>query len=209
MEILKKEDFENLLQVTKAHGGLISSKASEGSKAPYELNISYFDAINDPNMPFDSLAIKRFMASQAVMLALKGIPGIYIHSLLGSRNYHEGVKETGVKRMINREKLSEERIDADLSNIYSRPHQVFKGFLHFLKARERIPAFHPSSVRRVVGCDKRLLVIERRYGNDIVRAVINVSGDKVPLPQYEGKTNAISRKVFHGEVEPYGVYFLR
>jgi glycosidase len=208
-DILKKEDFENLLRVTKAHGGLISYKATDGSEAPYELNISYFDAINDPNEPDDSLAVKRFMASQAIMLALKGIPGIYMHSLLGSRNDHEGVKETGIKRMINREKLSEERVDAALSDVHSRRNQVFQGFLHLLKAREGIRAFHPSSVRKLIDCDKRLLAIERRYADETVWVVINVSGDRVALPQYGAKNDAISHRMFQGEAEPYGVYFLR
>jgi glycosidase len=208
-DILKKEDFENLLRVTKAHGGLISYKATDGSEAPYELNISYFDAINDPNQQADSLAVKRFIASQAIMLALKGIPGIYMHSLIGSRNDHEGVKQTGIKRMINREKLPEERVGEALSDIHSRRNQVFRVFMHLLKAREGIRAFHPSSIRKVIDCDKRLLAVERRYASETVWAVINVSGDSVALPQYKGKTDAISRNVFQGEAEPYGVYFLR
>jgi glycosidase len=208
-DILKKEDLRNLLRVTKAHGGLISYKGTDGSKAPYELNISYFDAINDPNRQDDSLAVKRFIASQAIMLALKGVPGIYVHSLIGSRNDHKGVKQTGIKRMITREKLSEDRIEADLSDVRSRRHQVLQGFLHLLRAREGIRAFHPSSVRKVIDCDKRLLAIERWYAGETVWAVINVSGDRVAFPQYKGKTDAVSRKIFQGQAEPYGVYFLR
>jgi sucrose phosphorylase len=208
-DILKKEDFEKLLRVTEAHGGLISYKATNGSEAPYELNISYFDAINDPNQQADSQMVKEFMASQAIMLALKGIPGIYIHSLLGSRNDHEGVKETGIKRMINRQKLPEEWFEAALSDFHSRRNRVFRGFVHLLKAREGIRAFHPSSVRKVIDCDRRLLAIERRYADETVWSVINVSGERVALPEFEGKADAISRKVFQGEAEPYGVYFLR
>ena len=93
-EIFRKVDFENLLRITKAHGGLISYEVKDGIKVPYELNISYFDAINNPNQADDQLAVKRFIASQAIMLALKGVPGIYIHSLLGSRNYTRGVEDS-------------------------------------------------------------------------------------------------------------------
>jgi sucrose phosphorylase len=149
------------------------------------------------------------MASQAIMLALRGIPGLYVHSLLGSRNNHEGVEQTGIKRMINREKISEDRTEAALSDVRSRRHQVFQGFLRLLKAREGIRAFHPSSVRKVIDCDKRLLAIERQYADETVWVVINVSGDTVELHDYKGTTDAISRKVFQGEAEPYGVYFLR
>ncbi|MEC4685054.1 MAG: alpha-amylase family glycosyl hydrolase [Nitrospirota bacterium] len=115
--ILDNKELSNLVQMTEEHGGLISYELKDGEEVPYELNITYFDAINDPAHKNDSLAVKRFLASQAVMLALKGVPGIYIHSLLGSRNYYRGVKETGIKRMINREKIPVDVIDRNLSDV--------------------------------------------------------------------------------------------
>ena len=75
-EILSKEDFDGLLRLTKAHGGLISSRSTKSGKEPYELNISYFDAVNDPDAADIPLDVARFMSSQAIMLALKGVPGI-------------------------------------------------------------------------------------------------------------------------------------
>ena len=38
-------------------------------------------------------------------MSLQGIPGIYIHSLLGSRNDYYGKSISGIARRINREKL--------------------------------------------------------------------------------------------------------
>ena len=43
-----------------------------------------------------------------------GVPGIYIHSLLGSRNDHEGVNETGRYRSINREKLNRYELEKEI-----------------------------------------------------------------------------------------------
>jgi glycosidase len=208
-EILNKEDFDNLLRITKSHKGFISYKAAGGEEVPYELNISYFDAINDPSQANDSLAVKRFLASQAIMLALKGIPGIYIHSLLGSRNYYEGVQETGIKRMINRERLIEMKLEESLSDQRSRCYQVLKGFLDLLKARETVLPFHPSSTREVIDCDKRLLVMERRFKGETVCVIVNVSDDRVALPEYSGRFDSITGRMFEGKVASYGVYFLR
>lgn len=209
-ENLCAEDFENLLRITKAHNGLISYKATRDGQEPYELNISYLDAICDPNLPVDSFTVKRFIASQAVMLFLKGIPGIYIHSLLGSRNYPEGVKESGIKRMINRERLYEEGVDAALSDVHSLPYQVLDGFLYLLKERKKIPAFHPSSEKEVIDfIDKRLLVIERRFQDETVWVIINVSEDSLMVPDYKRKFDITSNRSFDGEVEPYGVYLLK
>ncbi len=209
-ENFSTEDFENLLRITKAHNGLISYKATRDGEEPYELNISYLDAICDPNLPVDSFTVKKFIASQAVMLFLKGIPGIYIHSLLGSRNYPEGVRESGINRMINRERLYEEDIDAALSDAHSLRFQVLDRFLCLLKERKRIPAFHPSSEKEVIDLiDKRLLVIERRFQDETVWVIINVSEDSLVAPEYNGKLDIASGRAFDGDVEPFGIYLLR
>ena len=208
-EILKKTHFENLLRITKAHGGLISYEVKDGIKIPYELNISYFDAINNPNQASDPLAAKRFLASQAVILALKGVPGIYIHSMLGSRNYYRGVEDSGIKRMINRERLSQDAIDPILSDVHSLRSQVLASFLQLLNDRKQIRSFHPSGTREVLDIDNRLLVIERQFKGERVCVVINVSDDTVKLPEYSGNFDLITRTLFNGKVVPYGVYFFK
>ena len=208
-EILAARDFNNLLRLTETRGGLISNETKNGRKEPYELNITYFDGINDPHWSPDPLAVQRFIASQAIMLALKGVPGIYIHSLLGSRNYYKGIKETGEKRQINREKLAEDGVREALSDIHTRQHQVLEGFLRLLNARRRIAAFDPYGGREVIASDKRLLVIRRRSHAMVVLVVINVSDDTVTLLEYAGKSDMISEAPFRGSVDPYGVYFLQ
>jgi sucrose phosphorylase len=207
-EILEGKDFENLLQITKAHGGFISYRATHGVKVPYELNINYFDAINDPNRLNDPLAVKRFIASQAIMFALKGIPGIYIHSLLGSRNYYQGVKDTGIKRTINRETLREENLKAFLSDIHSLRYQVLQSLLHLLNTREKSPCFHPASAMEVLDLDTRLFAVSRRFQGETVSIVVNVSDERVMLPEYKGNSDLLSARAFDGTVDSYGVYFL-
>ncbi|VAX26507.1 Uncharacterized glycosyltransferase YcjM [hydrothermal vent metagenome] len=206
--ILDDKELLTLVEMAKAHGGLISYELKDGTEVPYELNISYFDAVNDPGQASDPLAVKRFIASQAVMLALKGVPGIYIHSLLGSRNYYRGVRETGIKRMINREKIPVDVIDRTLSDVRSLRHQVFSGYLHLLNVRKKISSFHPAGTREVLNIDKRLLTIVRQYRGKAVRVVINVSKDIIFLPEYQGNFDLISCKAFEGKVPPYGVFFL-
>ena len=115
--ILSQEEIENLVNRTKAHGGHVSYKSnSDGSQSPYEMNITYFDAITHPDITASDpeTAIKRFIVSQAIQLSLAGIPGIYFSSLFGSRNWHEGVEETGRFRTINREKQDASQLSADI-----------------------------------------------------------------------------------------------
>jgi glycosidase len=205
--IFSSSRFEQLLGRTTEHGGRISYKATRQGNVPYELNIAYYDAINDPSHPDPETDVKRFMAANSITLTDKGIPGIYIHSLVGSRNYLKGVKETGINRMINRERLSAEALFRDLSNPASLRYQVLAKFIHLLNVRKEIPAFHHSVKRNIIPSDKRLFVMERWYQNKCMTAVVNVSNDAIDLPQYKGKTDRIYNVLFDGRVEPYGVYF--
>ncbi len=195
--------------MTSDHGGLISYKTTPDGKSPYEMNISFYDAINDPSHPDQEIDVKRFLAANAAMLVDKGVPGIYIHSLLGSRNYLEGVRASGMSRMINREKLSEEDILRDLSNPDASRYQVLEGFLHLLKARNQIEAFHHHVRREVLRSDKRLFIMERQDKSESLYAVINVSDETIELPQYQGKYDFLSNGPFEGKADPYGVYFLK
>ena len=57
------------------------------------------------------------MVSQAIMLALAGVPGIYVHSLFGSSNDYIGVEETGRARSINRQTWLRAEIEAVLHDM--------------------------------------------------------------------------------------------
>ena len=207
-EILPQGRFEALLETVEAHGGRISYKSTDQGNTPYELNITYYDAINDPLDPDTEVDVKRFMAACSIMLADKGIPGIYIHALLGSRNNLKGVEETGMNRMINRETLSAGKLFGELSNPGSLRYRVLTRFIHLLKVRKEIPAFHHSVKRDILPSDERLFIMERQHRGRSMAAVVNVSGDAIDLPQYQGRTDRIRNLLFEGSVEPYGVYFL-
>lgn len=207
-EILPQARFKTLLETIRAHGGRISYRTSDKSSGPYELNITYYDAINDPSNPDMEADVNRFIAASSIAIADKGIPGIYIHCLLGSRNYMTGVEKTGEKRMINRERLSFDKLSQELSNPDSIPYQVLTKTVCHLNVRKEIPAFHHSVKREIVSSDHRLFIMDRREERESMVAVINVSSEHVPLPQYKGRTDRIRNTSFEGYVEPYGVYFL-
>jgi glycosidase len=207
-EILPQDRFETLLETIRARGGQISYRGSAGSGTPYELNISYYDAINDPSNPDTETDVRRFMAASSIALVDKGIPGIYIHCLLGSRNYTEGVEKTGQKRMINRERLSYETLSKDLATPDSIPYQVLNSMVFLLNVRKEIPAFHHSVERDILSTNLRLFIMERSEEGKNMTAVINVSSERIPLPQYKGRIDRIRNTSFEGTVAPYGVYFL-
>ena len=67
-----------------------------GGEAPHELNITLVDALGaGPEGTADGLGPQRLAAAHALMLALQGIPAVYIHSLLATPNDLAGVERTG------------------------------------------------------------------------------------------------------------------
>jgi len=152
--ILSADEIETLVEKTLAHGGLVSYKHnSDGTQSPYEMNINYFDALSDPqgDEPLE-LRADRFMTAQAIMLSLVGMPGIYFHSLLGSRSWHEGVNLTGRNRTINRQKLDLAALESELQDESSLRYYVFSHYAQLLRARSSSSAFHPHGRQQVLDC---------------------------------------------------------
>jgi sucrose phosphorylase len=183
--LLSGGDIQRLVDTTLAHGGRVSDKTNaDGSRSVYELNISYFDALSNPQAdePVE-VQVQRFMLSQAMMLALAGVPGIYVHSLLGSRSWHDGVAETGRARSVNREKLDRARLESDLANPDMLRHQVFTAYRALLQARMSEPAFHPESAQRVLSLHETVFALLRTStgGQRQVLCLHNVSPAAVEL----------------------------
>jgi glycosidase len=167
--ILDAAEFQQLVDKAQAHGGFVSFKTNpDGSQSPYELNISYFDALSDPAAVADEgleIQIRRFIASQAIMLSLAGVPGIYVHSLLGSRSWRAGVEQTGRYRTINRQKLHRDELEAALADPSSLRHQVFRRYVQLLRVRASQRAFHPNGGQKIL------------FGNDALFALLRTSPD--------------------------------
>lgn len=161
--ILSTQEIESLVENAQAHGGLISYKTNpDGSQSPYEMNINYFDAVSDPsvNEPLD-LQVNRFMASQAILLALRGVPGIYFHSLFGSRGWPEGVRISGQNRTINRQKLDLTTLTTELGDPSSLRSNVFSRYQELLTNRSETPAFHPNGGQQVQDYGKSIFALLR------------------------------------------------
>ncbi len=180
--ILSPEEVAALVERTKNHGGYVSYKTNkDGSQSVYELNISYFDALSDPasSEPL-SRQVDRFVASQAIMLSLQGVPGIYVHSLFGSRSWRAGVEQTGRYRTINREKFDRAALEAALEAPDSRRHRVFNAYRQLLKARRAHPAFHPNGPQQILDLGPGLFALTRSApdGSETLLCFHEVSGDE-------------------------------
>lgn len=181
---LSDAEVDQLVQKTLQHGGKVSYKTNpDGSQSPYELNITFFDALSDPATGDEATAIDRFMASQAIMLALAGMPGIYIHSLVGSSNNLRGVDQTGHNRTINREKWQRAEIDARLNDPNSRAAIILRRYKHLLRQRASSAAFDPAGDQQIVSGNDALFTLLRTApdGSEAVLCIHNLTGVLQPL----------------------------
>ncbi len=187
--ILRPSEVQALVDFTQLHGGFVSHKTNaDGSESVYELNISYFDALSDPNGGESlDLQIRRFVASQAIMLSLAGVPGVYVHSLFGSRSYREGVENTGRYRSINREQFRRRQLEEALSDPTSLRSRVFGPYLELIRIRTSQRAFHPNAGQRVllpeeIGNASLFALVRTSAADDSsVFCIHNVSPTKQPL----------------------------
>lgn len=134
-----------LAEKMKTLGAHVSTKRNaDGTDSPYELNITYFDALGG-----DEHHVARFLCSQTVMLGLKGVPAFYFHSLTATPNDHDGVKETGRARSINRKKWDVDELESLLHG-QNTTAQVFKELRRCTAIRRKHAAFHPDAAQRVL-----------------------------------------------------------
>jgi sucrose phosphorylase len=215
--ILSNADIDSLVKKALVHGGLISYKHNaDGTQSPYEMNINYFDALSDPDgdEPLES-RVGRFLAAQAIMLAIVGVPGIYFHSLFGSRGWLEGVRQTGRNRTINRQKLPLDILERDLADAGSLRARVFERYRGLLHARRNSSAFHPHGTQRILNVHPSVFAVERASPDGRERAVClhNVGGRTVTI-----EFNPVSAvdlladrplKVSNPTLEPYQVLWIK
>jgi sucrose phosphorylase len=162
--ILTDAEVESLAAQVRAHGGEVSNKTNpDGSESPYELNATFFDILSDPNNVAEPWTLKRdrFLCSQAIMLAMAGVPGIYVHSLLGSHNDQAGYERSGWKRDLNHERLKICKVEARLADPASETADVFAGYRRLLAARRAQPAFHPGAPQTVVDAGPGIFALRR------------------------------------------------
>jgi glycosidase len=181
--LLPDGEIRKLLEGMCLFGGKISNKSNkDGTQSPYEINITYLDAMKGDRFGPDDFQEARFLCSQAIMMSLQGIPAFYFNSLVGTSNDYKGLAETGIYRRINRRHWVEDVLLESLSadSLNSR---VFKELTRLIRIRRDCPAFHPACLQRIRFLDSRLFAFERVLpdGGGRVLCLSNISKHQVEI----------------------------
>ena len=159
--LVPDEELDWIIERVNEREGLVGYRSMpDGSKKPYELNITYRDALADLENP--ALGVRRFLCSQAVMLAFKGIPGVYFQSIVGARNWTEGPqREGGENRDINRMRWDWKELESVLEDGDRDQAWIHSVYVSMLRTRNMHPAFHPNADQKVLETNPSLFAFVR------------------------------------------------
>jgi glycosidase len=182
--LIPNQEMDDLITRIKERGGKVSTKKnSDGSKSPYELNITYYDALADPHKDDEDLDVARFLCSQIIPMALKGIPAIYFHSITGTRNNYDGVKKTGRARTINRSKWREDHLIDVLSDMENQHGKVFYEYRRLIQIRSRYNSFHPDGEQVIFDLNDKVFALKRTspdHGESVI-SITNFTDEDIKV----------------------------
>jgi len=145
-------------------GGVVNEAATAGRTEPYELAATWRSLCTvGVDGPFtDDELVARHLAGHAVALALRGIPLLYVHSLVASANARDRHAATGIARDLNRARFtSPEAFRAALGADDRISARAWRGLQAMLGWRRSQPVFHPDVAQRIHPGDGGVIVIER------------------------------------------------
>ena len=183
-DLLPATEIDFIIERAVDHGGLISYKGGPKGEEPYEINITWFSALNKEDSGEDiAFQVKRFVASRAIALTLQGVPGIYLHSLIGTQNDIAAVLATNSNREINRTVIEESLIKQALEDPLSKISRINRELGRLITLRTQQKAFHPNASQKVLNISPKVFSVLRVAPDksETLLSLINVSRDPLHL----------------------------
>ena len=222
--LLSAGELDGLIETLRDSGGEISMRrTATGDLTPYEANISLYSAMAQRiGGGEDGLQVERFLCAHKIMLALEGMPAIYVHSLLGTENNREGMAQTGRARTINRYQWQADDLEAALADPERHHQAVFAEMKRLIQVRRQQPAFHPNATQYTLHFSDQVFAFWRESldREQSVFALHNVSAELQLIPMVElnliateSWSDLISGQLYEdlgGELElpPYGCVWI-
>ncbi|ENR6338706.1 sugar phosphorylase [Listeria monocytogenes] len=200
--ILSDEEINSLVQKAVQNGGQVSYKDNaDGTQSVYELNINYGEALQ--NMGEDTteeLITKKIIAAHSILLTLQGVPAIYYHSLLGSKNDLVGYEESGINRRINREKLEKNQLVHELETDTYRQ-TIFTSLKKLVQIRRNHTAFSPFATQEILDLGPDVFAIKRESEEECIYGIINVTSHNIRKTLAFSGTNLLTNQPVTSELD--------
>ncbi len=188
--ILSKEDIAFIIERVGEHGAYVSYKATEDGEEPYEINTTWWSAINRDDSDEDvAFMVKRYLASRSLSLVLQGVPAVYTHGVLAMPNDHELVKKTNHNRDVNRGLIDPDRFAEELKDPGSKRSHLARMGRRYNLTRTRERAFHPQGDQHVIMVSPDVFTVLRTSpeGDERILTMTNVTPreSRVEIPLSE------------------------
>ncbi|ECC0876020.1 sugar phosphorylase [Listeria monocytogenes] len=200
--ILSDEEINSLVQKAVQNGGQVSYKDNaDGTQSVYELNINYGEALqNLDEDTTEELVTKKIIAAHSILLTLQGVPAIYYHSLLGSKNDLVGYEESGINRRINREKLEKNQLVHELKTDTYRK-TIFTSLKKLVQIRRNHTAFSPFATQEILDLGLDVFAIKRESEGECIYGIINVTSHDISKKVAFSGTNLLANQPVTSELE--------
>lgn len=197
--VMPDDEKMKMIDKLKDFGARITTRQLGDKHVPYEINVTYYDALKGTKDGIDKFQVERFLQSQTIMLSLQGVPAFYFLNLFGIPNYDEGVEETGINRTINRRKFELEELEKILAE--EPEHKaILVELMHRTGIRCDMHAFSPVTQQLVLDLGDDFFGILRKTDRmeDSVVCIFNLTNENKNLMLPVGLME-FSRDVLTGE----------
>ncbi len=215
--IMPDEEKLPMIEKLKEFGARVTTRQLGDKHVPYEINVTYFDALKGTKDGEDDFQVRRFLMSQTIMLSLQGVPAFYFLNLFGIPNHDEGVEHTGVNRSINRRKFELDELNELLAN-YPKHADILASLTKRTEMRRSMLAFSPETQQLVIDLGDAFFCLLRKTERmeESVVCLYNLTNKRQSVMLPAG-LNEFSRDVLtwelvdpdHIEMRPYQCYWLR
>ncbi|WP_306117694.1 MULTISPECIES: sugar phosphorylase [unclassified Roseitalea] len=183
--LIGEGDLGRMTDTVQTFGGKVSMRAMpDGTRRPYELNITFYDAMKGTFAGEDQWQEERFLCSQTIQMALEGIPAFYVHSLLATHNDYAGYEKTGLNRALNRHRWDYNALRRLLDENDNEHARVLDRLSERIRIRCAQPAFHPNATQFTLQFGPKLFGFWRQSldRDQSIFAIHNVSAEPVRMP---------------------------
>ena len=215
--IMPDEEKLPMIEKLKEFGARITTRQMGDKHVPYEINVTYFDALKGTKEGEDGYQVKRFLLSQTIMLSLQGVPAFYFLNLFGIPNDNEGWEKTGVNRSINRRKFTLDEM-TDLLHGHPQHAAILAELNKRTGIRRNMLAFSPETQQMVIDLGNEFFCILRKTDRmeESVVCLFNLTNRKqeveLPAGLMEFCRDVLTWELFSPdciELKPYQSLWLR
>ncbi len=174
--LMPQDAITRLVDKMHERGGFVMLRDAGGNEQrPYEINISLMSAFGgEPGL-------NAYVAAHAVLVSFRGMPALYIHSLLGTLNDIKLVEQTGRTRSINRSRWQWHELHEELKDPDSMHTRVFQALLDLIERRNQQAALQPHAAQEVIPTPPSVFAMRRSNTQQVLLIVSSLVDQAQPV----------------------------